>query len=42
VKGISAALDAGPMADAEPVLFKTVGCAAWDLAAARVALANSA
>lgn len=42
VKGISAALDAAPMADDEPVLFKTVGCAAWDLAAARVALANSA
>lgn len=41
VKGIFAALDGGPMADKEAVLFKTVGCAAWDLAAARVALANS-
>ncbi|MGB9991665.1 bifunctional Delta(1)-pyrroline-2-carboxylate/Delta(1)-piperideine-2-carboxylate reductase [Pseudoduganella rhizocola] len=41
VKGISAALDGVPMADTEAVLFKTVGCAAWDLAAARVALANS-
>jgi 1-piperideine-2-carboxylate/1-pyrroline-2-carboxylate reductase [NAD(P)H] len=40
-QGISAALDGAPMADLEPVLFKTVGCAAWDLAAARVALANS-
>ena len=25
----------------EAVLFKTVGCAAWDLAAARVALATA-
>ena len=38
VQGIAQALDGAPMADAEPVLFKTVGCAAWDLAAARVAL----
>ena len=38
VQGIARALDGAPMADAEPVLFKTVGCAAWDLAAARVAL----
>ncbi|KQX00402.1 hypothetical protein ASC94_29910 [Massilia sp. Root418] len=39
VQGIAQALGAAPMADTEPVLFKTVGCAAWDLAAARVALA---
>jgi 1-piperideine-2-carboxylate/1-pyrroline-2-carboxylate reductase [NAD(P)H] len=39
VQGIAHALGAAPMADTEPVLFKTVGCAAWDLAAARVALA---
>jgi 1-piperideine-2-carboxylate/1-pyrroline-2-carboxylate reductase [NAD(P)H] len=38
VHGIAEALGAAPMADTEPVLFKTVGCAAWDLAAARVAL----
>jgi 1-piperideine-2-carboxylate/1-pyrroline-2-carboxylate reductase [NAD(P)H] len=38
VHGIAQALGAAPMADTEPVLFKTVGCAAWDLAAARVAL----
>ncbi|KQV90589.1 hypothetical protein ASD15_00410 [Massilia sp. Root351] len=40
VQGIAQALGAAPMADAEPVLFKTVGCAAWDLAAARVALST--
>ena len=39
VQGIAQALGGAPMADTEPVLFKTVGCAAWDLAAARVALA---
>lgn len=39
VHGLAHALPLAPMADAEPVLFKTVGCAAWDLAAARVALA---
>ena len=38
VHGLAAALDLPPMADTEPVLLKTVGCAAWDLAAARVAL----
>lgn len=41
VQGIAQALSAAPMADSEPVLFKTVGCAAWDLAAARVALSSS-
>ncbi|WP_407659540.1 bifunctional Delta(1)-pyrroline-2-carboxylate/Delta(1)-piperideine-2-carboxylate reductase [Massilia endophytica] len=41
VQGIAAALAARPMADTEAVLFKTVGCAAWDLAAARTALARS-
>lgn len=40
VQGIARALGHPPMADREPVLFKTVGCAAWDLAAARVALAT--
>jgi 1-piperideine-2-carboxylate/1-pyrroline-2-carboxylate reductase [NAD(P)H] len=38
VSGLNQALGAAPPADREPVLFKTVGCAAWDLAAARVAL----
>jgi len=38
VQGLSAALTGPPLAAAEPVLLKTVGCAAWDLAAARVAL----
>jgi len=41
VQGIAQALGATPMADTEPVLFKTVGCAAWDLAAARVALTEA-
>jgi 1-piperideine-2-carboxylate/1-pyrroline-2-carboxylate reductase [NAD(P)H] len=43
VRPLAAALDAPddvPRAR-EPILFKTVGCAAWDLAAARVALAGS-
>ena len=38
VQGIAQALGRPPLADSEAVLFKTVGCAAWDLAAARVAL----
>jgi 1-piperideine-2-carboxylate/1-pyrroline-2-carboxylate reductase [NAD(P)H] len=38
VQGIAQALDGAAMADSVAVLFKTVGCAAWDLAAARVAL----
>ncbi|SFU53428.1 bifunctional Delta(1)-pyrroline-2-carboxylate/Delta(1)-piperideine-2-carboxylate reductase [Pseudoduganella namucuonensis] len=33
---------ARPPRDGSPILFKTVGCAAWDLAAARVALATAA
>ena len=41
VQGIAQALGGAPMADTEPVLFKTVGCAAWDLAAARVALSEA-
>lgn len=40
VQGIAQALDIAPMADTEAVLFKSVGCAAWDLAAARVALST--
>lgn len=42
VSGLSSALGGPTLAAAEPVLLKTVGCAAWDLAAARVALALSA
>lgn len=38
VSGLDQALRAAPLAEREPVLFKTVGCAAWDLAAARVAV----
>ncbi len=38
VTALGAALQA-PIRAAHPILFKTVGCAAWDLAAARVALA---
>ncbi|CAN7610181.1 delta(1)-pyrroline-2-carboxylate reductase family protein [Pseudoduganella sp. LjRoot289] len=38
VQGIAQAIGRPAMADSEAVLFKTVGCAAWDLAAARVAL----
>ena len=37
---MAAAIGRLPQADREAVLFKTVGCAAWDLAAARVALAT--
>jgi len=43
VRGIAAVLGdpaAHALAQTEAVLFKTVGCAAWDLAAARVALAG--
>ncbi|HEY1149722.1 MAG TPA: delta(1)-pyrroline-2-carboxylate reductase family protein [Pseudoduganella sp.] len=36
--GLSTALGGAPLAASGPVLLKTVGCAAWDLAAARVAL----
>lgn len=39
VQSLAAALERG-CSPAGPVLFKTVGCAAWDLAAARVALAT--
>jgi len=42
VQGLHAAFDGATPALSEPVLLKTVGCAAWDLAAARVALAQSA
>lgn len=34
------ALDAGPARSNVPMVYKTVGCAAWDLAAARCALKN--
>ncbi len=37
VQGLARVL--GQPAPSGPVVFKTVGCAAWDLAAARVALA---
>ena len=40
VHAIAAAMGHNASADDEAVLFKTVGCAAWDLAAARVALAR--
>jgi len=40
VRAIAAAIGAG--VPVGPVLFKTVGCAAWDLAAARVAVATRA
>lgn len=40
VNGIAQALGRPAMADSVAVLFKTVGCAAWDLAAARVALSS--
>ncbi len=42
VHALAAAIGRLPQADQEAVLFKTVGCAAWDLAAARVALATMA
>jgi 1-piperideine-2-carboxylate/1-pyrroline-2-carboxylate reductase [NAD(P)H] len=38
---LSAALARRPAPGDAPVLLKTVGCAAWDLAAARVALATA-
>lgn len=41
VEGLASALDAPPMADSVAVLLKTVGCAAWDLAAARVAVGQA-
>ncbi len=40
VRSLASALGTAPSADREPVLLKTIGCAAWDLAAARVALAS--
>ncbi|MGB7483450.1 MAG: hypothetical protein WA909_07265, partial [Castellaniella sp.] len=36
VRSLSSLLDEGPPAG--PAVFKSVGCAAWDLAAARCAL----
>jgi 1-piperideine-2-carboxylate/1-pyrroline-2-carboxylate reductase [NAD(P)H] len=42
VAGLSAAFGGPPLAASGPVLLKTVGCAAWDLAAARVALTLAA
>jgi 1-piperideine-2-carboxylate/1-pyrroline-2-carboxylate reductase [NAD(P)H] len=42
VQGLAAAFGEPSLSDTEPVLLKTVGCAAWDLAAARVALALNA
>lgn len=41
VRSLDHALREGPPAD-QPMVFKTVGCAAWDLAAARCALKNGA
>lgn len=38
VQGLAAAFAKPAEADAVPVMLKTVGCAAWDLAAARVAV----
>ena len=40
VRSLAFALERGAPSPARPMLFKTVGCAAWDLAAARVALAH--
>jgi len=42
VQGLAAAFGGPALALSEPVLLKTVGCAAWDLAAARVSLARAA
>jgi 1-piperideine-2-carboxylate/1-pyrroline-2-carboxylate reductase [NAD(P)H] len=42
VQGLSAAFGQSSLAGTDPVLLKTVGCAAWDLAAARVALVQAA
>lgn len=40
VRPLSSVLGATDFAPTRPILFKSVGCAAWDLAAARVALAT--
>ena len=42
VQPLAAALDGGPIPRQSPVLLKTVGSAAWDLAAARVAVRGAA
>lgn len=42
VEPLAELLDASSRRNDRPLLLKTVGCAAWDLAAARVALMNSA